>query len=282
MSGTQRSSLGHRGSSVMGSHLEPKEKLLPQTPSKPTWPSEVLPLASSHLCIHSEFEGAACMYRRMVSISHQVVQSSLVAMGNSLHLQGAPPAGTGMLLWSSLQSQTFSTKHFKKRRRMNDFQSKTVSEKECFTWRQKTIIWCPDCPNALSLWKQTEYGLYFHPIPISPYLPKILGDSYAAFKTRVRHSHLQEAFPICSFSSPVSSPHPQPISSNRGKKSHHSSTLKALLLLCIFHGIIPYMTFLSCNFEFLENWAALCHIALYPRSLTQYILYAPTNMCVNE
>ena len=105
MSGTQRSSLGHRGSSVMGSHLAPKEKLLPWTPLNPTWTSEVLPLASSHLCIRSEFEGAACMYRRMVSISHQVVQSSLVAMGNSLHLQGAPPAGKGMLLWSSLQSQ---------------------------------------------------------------------------------------------------------------------------------------------------------------------------------
>lgn len=39
-----------------------------------------------------------------------------------------------------------------------------------------------------------------------------------------------------------------------------------------FYGIIPYITFLSRNFEFLENWAALCHIALYPRSLTQYIL----------
>lgn len=132
MSGTQRSSLGHRGSSAMGSHLEPKEKLLPQTPSNPTWPSEVLPLASSHLRIHSEFEGAACMYRRMVSISHQVVQSSLVAVGNSLHLQGAPPAGTGMLLWSSLQSQTFSTKHLKKKKKNEWLSIKNSLRKRMF------------------------------------------------------------------------------------------------------------------------------------------------------
>lgn len=84
-----------RGSSVIGSHLAPKEKLLPWIPLNP---SEVLPLASSHLCIHSEFEGAACMCRRMVSILHQVVQSSLVAVENSLHLQVVQPAGRETLL----------------------------------------------------------------------------------------------------------------------------------------------------------------------------------------
>lgn len=72
--------------------------LLPWIPMNPRKPSEVLPLVSSHLCIHSEFEGAAYMCRRMVSILCQAVQSSLAAVGNSLHLQGAQPAGRGTLL----------------------------------------------------------------------------------------------------------------------------------------------------------------------------------------
>lgn len=85
-------------SSVIGNHLAPKEKLLPWISTNPRKPSEVLPLVFSHLCIHSEFEGAAYMCRRMVSILCQAVQSSLAAVGNSLHLQGAQPAGRGTLL----------------------------------------------------------------------------------------------------------------------------------------------------------------------------------------